>query len=303
MDVWKLAVTGIGPAVVTGAVIALGLVLVVRGLRPGAPVLADALARLDVQAGPPPQAQVPARNRSERLGQWLHLRGAVPVTAAQRRLLELQGKPLSEFAADKLIMALLGLITPVVVLGVFSFVVGVPPALPAGVGLVGAVAGWFAPDLLLRRGAEAGRSAAGEALFLYFDLIVLERMANLSAAQSLESAANLSDAPLFTQLRGALTRARLQQQAPWNEIRRLADRLQLPELADVADVMSLDETGATLNDALRARVRELRDSHLTATRIAAHEVSERMTIYMVIPAMIFGLIFLTPPMLRLMGVA
>lgn len=38
-----------------------------------------------------------------------------------------------------------------------------------------------------------------------------------------------------------------------------------------------DESGASLADVLRARVKELRDAHLNAQKIAAQEISERMT--------------------------
>ena len=104
---------------------------------------------------------------------------------------------------------------------------------------------------------------------------------------------------LLGQQRGAgrleaedLERARLEQQSPYAELRRLAGALDLPELADVADVMQLDETGAALSGALRARVRELRDAHLTAEQIRASADAEGMTIYMTLPAMAFGLILL-----------
>jgi hypothetical protein len=48
-------------------------------------------------------------------------------------------------------------------------------------------------------------------------------------------------------------------------------------------------------------VRELRDAHLTQAKIAASAVSERMALFMVIPSLVFGLFFLVPPILRLVG--
>ena len=77
------------------------------------------------------------------------------------------------------------------------------------------------------------------------------------------------------------------------------DDLDLPELADVADVMQLDETGAALSGTLRARVRELRDAHLTAEQIRSSADAEGMTIYMTLPAMAFGLILLTAALLQI----
>ena len=53
----------------------------------------------------------------------------------------------------------------------------------------------------------------------------------------------------------------------------------------VADVMQLDETGAALSGTLRARVRELRDAHLTSEQIKASAAAEGMTIYMTLPAL------------------
>ena len=76
---------------------------------------------------------------------------------------------------------------------------------------------------------------------------------------------------------------------------------QLPELADVADVMQLDETGAALSGALRARVRELRGAHLTQEQIAASAEAEGMTLYMALPALIFGLIFLVAALLKILS--
>ena len=102
-------------------------------------------------------------------------------------------------------------------------------------------------------------------------------------------------------IRDALERARLEQRAPYPELRRLGAELELPALVDIADVMALDDAGASLSGALRARVRELRDAHLTQARIAASAVSERMAFFMVIPSLVFGMFFLVPPVLRLVG--
>ncbi len=160
--------------------------------------------------------------------------------------------------------------------------------------------GYFAPDLLLRRTARASRSSAVEALLVFLDLVTLERLANASATSALQQAAELSDAPLFRQIRIALERARLEQQSPYGELRRLAEQLDLPELNDVADVMQLDETGAALSGTLRARVKELRDAHLTKERLLASAAAEGMTVYMTLPALIFGLIFLVAALLTLL---
>jgi len=60
-------------------------------------------------------------------------------------------------------------------------------------------------------------------------------------------------------------------------------------------------SGAALSNTLRARLKELRDAHLTTMKMNATAISERMTVFMVIPSMIFGLIFLAPPILKLLS--
>ena len=106
---------------------------------------------------------------------------------------------------------------------------------------------------------------------------------------------------MFADIRAALERARLQQRAPYTDLKELGRELDLPALRDLADVMRLDESGASLSTALRARVKELRDGHLTAMKMAASEVSERMTMWMVVPSLVFGLFFLVPPLLTLVS--
>jgi len=286
-----------------GVALAGGLVACVRAAFAAPPRLSDALAHLD---GAEPGAgggeiELEGRDRSERFGLWVYRTLRVPMTSRQRALLELKGKPVAEFMAEKAIFSLLAIVISVVVSVMLATFVSLGWALPLLGSLAAAVVGFVVPDLQLRANAGRSRADAGEALFTYFDLVTLERLANMSATQALASAAQLSDHAVFVRLRGAVERARLEQRPPYGELRRLAGELGLPELTDIADVMSLDESGASLTTALRARVKELRDAHLTRQKIEAHAVSERMTLYMTAPAMVFALVFLIPPMLRLSG--
>ncbi|SDB97036.1 Type II secretion system (T2SS), protein F [Raineyella antarctica] len=295
---WTLLVAAIG------ALVGLGAVAVVRGLRAPVPSLAAGLAFLDTSRPADTAADLttagPA-SRSDRLGAWLARHPLAPLPASQRRALAARNIPIADFMAEKAVFTVIGTIVPGVVAGCIGFLAGWTPFVPVGVALAGAIIGWFVPDVTLRRRAPALRADMAESLYTYFDLVTLERLANLSAPQALASAAYASDAPLFLHLRSALDRARLEQRPPYAELRALAERLELPELADVADVMQLEESGASLTGALRARVRELRDSHLSAQKISAAKVSEQMTVFMVIPSMVFALVFLVPPLLRLTG--
>jgi tight adherence protein C len=284
-----------------GALVAAGIVALVAALAPAAPDLQAALARAG--GGEPFRDRAhdvgPLTSRSERLGAALYRRSPFPLSEQQRRALQLQSSSIAEFYADKAVMAIIGAVLPAVAAAVLGLMTGSFSAWPAALSLLGVVVGFFVPDLLLRRRGVAVRAGAMEALLLYLELVTLERLTNASAPQALANAAGLSETPLFVQIRSALERARLEQQAPYAELRRLAAQLDLPELGDVADVMQLDETGAALSGTLRARVRELRDGHLTAEQIIAGAQAEGMTVYMTLPAMIFGLIFLVAALLKI----
>jgi len=279
-----------------------GLVTVIGASVPAPPGLQPALDRLGGDQVPADVRRVDtvAGTTSERLGALVYRRSPVPLTPRQRQLLRLQDKPIAEFYADKMVMAVVGAILPALVGFGWGLMTGRPSWWPAGLALIGLVLGFFVPDLLLRRSGKASQARAVESLLVFIDLVTLERLANASATEALQSAAALSDVPLFVQIRTALERARLEQQSPYGELRRLADDLELPELKDVADIMQLDESGAALSGTLRARVKELRNAHLTREQIAAGAAAEGMTIYMTIPALIFGMIFLGAAMLTLL---
>ncbi len=291
--------------IVSGALLLGGLTVALLGSRRQPVRLGDAFAHLDGFAGESAAAVTgvklvdDASSRLERLGASVYAKSRMPLSDVTMQRLALAGRSIGDFYVEKLVLATLGLALPLLVMGT-SAALGMPVSgMPAVIGLVGMVIGFFVPDLQLRRAASAQKLDATEALLTFFDLVTLERLANRSASQSVLAAAQLSDAPVFVRIRTTLEKARLQQRPPWNDLRDLAHELDLPALGDMADVLALDDQGAALADSLRARVRELRDAHLLKERIAAQQVSERMTIWMTIPVLIFALVFLAPPLLRL----
>jgi len=287
---------------ISGVLLAAGICCLVVAVARPTPRLGAALEQVSADSTDrQPISDVSTlRSRSERMGAFMYRAVPIPLSNGQRRALRLQDESIAEFYADKAVMAIIGAVLPALAGGVIAYLTGHLSPVPAIAVLVGGIVGFFIPDLLLRRATANVRTGAAEALLVYIDLVTLERLTNASATQALHNAATLSDVPLFTQIRTALERSRLEQQSPYAELRRLSDQLRLPELADVADVMQLDESGAALSGTLRARVRELRDAHLTREQIKASAAAEGMTIYMTLPALIFGLIFLVAAMLRIL---
>lgn len=276
--------SAIALAAATGAALAGGVVALVAGCRPQVADLSHALERLD--GGPAMTTP----------GWWRWTHGS-----RWSADLSLEGTTPQDFFRRKLTAALLGGIAPAALGTVCCIVVGWSPLLPGAVAVLGAALGFFLPDLRLRSSRVERRADATEALLAYFDLVTLERLGNVSASQSLASAAGMSDSPLFCRVRDVVQRAQLEQRPPWSGLAGLADELELPALRDLADVMRLDDTGAALSGSLRARVRELRDAHLADTKMRAHAVSESMTLAMAVPTVVFALIFMTPPLLRLLS--
>jgi hypothetical protein len=283
-------------AALVGSIVAFGAWALAGGvLVPFAPRLSDALDLLD---GRLPATPEPG---PDRLGTWLQARLRRPVSAATLRRLRLAGRSVERHFTYKGLGLLTGGVVPLFLaaiaagLGGFGFAAIGLAAVPLG------VLGFFLPDLMLSANDTAATEDATEALLTYFDLVTLERLANRSGPQALRAAAAVSDITVFSAIREALERARLEQRPPYGELKSLAGQLGLPALADVADVMSLDDAGASLAGALQARVRELRDAHLSRAKVEASAISERMTFFMVIPALVFAGFFLIPPILRLLA--
>ena len=284
-------------ATLSGCLLAFGVWAVLGGTVVATrPRLGDALDLLDGRLRTSEPTAGP-----DRLGAWLRTRLNRPVPPATERRLRISGRSVERHYTTKALLAAAGLALPLLLaalLGILMGAAAAPIALAAPVVATGA---FFVPDLLLAAGDEDTSQDATEALLTYFDLVTLERLANRSGTQALRAAAGVSDVTVFSAIRDALERARLEQRPPYPELRRLGTELGLPALVDIADVMSLDESGASLATALRARVKELRDAHLTRAKIQAAAVSERMTFFMVIPALVFAAFFLVPPILRLLA--
>lgn len=296
-----------GMIMTSGMLVAAGVVCLVLGIKATTPQLADTLAGL---ADPAPVSAThrpggaadTGSTRTERFGGWLYRRSPVPLGNRQLQALQVRGTSVATFYVDKAAWALVGLTVPAGAFAIAGMVMShLPWSAPVLATVIGMVAGFFVPDLLVHGQAKSRHSDASAALLMYIDLVTLERLSNASGTQALHNAADLSDVALFRQIRGALQRARLEQQPPYGQLRRLAEELGLSELVDLADVMQMDESGAALSGSLRARVAELRDAHLAKSLREANAASEGMTIYMSIPALLFVGIIITPALLNIVA--
>ncbi len=272
-----------------GALVGIGITLVVAGLREPVPDLAAGVARMTGSAVFPDAA--PGSGPLER---WLG--GAAARLAEALHLdrhradLALTGTTATRMAFEKMGYAFVGLAFPVLLTSILSIAgLALPLPVPAVAGVGLAVGMSFLPEVELRRRAAVARVQMRRTVCVYLELVALERAADAGAVEALERAAAIGDGPGFGHIREALLRARLEGRTPWQQLSGLAVELGVPELGDVADIMRLSgEDGAAVLPTLRARAASLRAWLLQAEVTAANEASERMSI----PVALLGVAFM-----------
>ncbi len=274
--------TGLQTATLAGMLVALGLVLAVRALRPAPPSLTAALEQLSASptAGPLPPPGASPNSAGDR---WNWLPSAV-VRTVEGRLgvsdadLAIIGRTRSELAARKLTLALAGLLTPAL-LGLVGVLLGVPVpfVVPGAAGLGLAAVGWLLPSAEAREAAGKARAEFRSNLESFLTLVAGERRARGSVEQALEEAAEISGSAPFVRMRRAIRRAALSGRKPWADLRDLGDELAVPELRSLAEIAAVAADGASVYNTLLASARTLRHAELSDARSRANEVSERMS--------------------------
>jgi hypothetical protein len=272
-----------------GALVGLGVTLVIAGLREPAPDLAAGVARLTGTAVVPE-----AVRGAGPIERWLG--GSAARLAEALRLerhradLAITGTTTTRMALEKMGYAFVGLAFPVLLTAILSIAgLALPLAVPAAAGVGLAIGMSFLPEVELRRRAAVARVQMRRTVCVYLELVALERAADAGAVEALERAAAIGDGPGFGHIREALLRARLEGRTPWQQLSGLALELGVPELGDVADIMRLSgEDGAAVLPTLRARAASLRAWLLQSEVTAANEASERMSI----PVALLGVAFM-----------
>ena len=293
-------------AAAAGALIGLGVALLLARVLPAHPDLGDALDRLS-----PPRTRraadstaASAQDVTGWVGLWamrvLPARTWGRTPAAELAILR---KPVSRFYGEKLTYAAVGLAIAPGLTMLFTLAgASLPFAVPvvASVGLCAVM--FFLPDYNVRDDARKARAEFTRALTAYIDLVALERNNGSGPRQAMEAAAAVGDSWVFTRLSQELARTRWSGLTPWEALRALGDELGVGELDDLADIMRLSgEEGAQVYASLRARSAGMRAATLTHDKAKANEVGERMSIPMSLLGVIFLAILVAPALLRVIN--
>lgn len=269
-----------------GAGIGAGLWLILIGLLPPRPSLADALAT--ALAAPPPAPLVTGDD-----GGWVARTGRPAVgflaglglpRARVRRDLAVLGRSPEQHLAEQAVFAVCGLVTPAAMALILGWAgLHVPVLVPFWCGLALAVVAFFTPDLGVRADANARRAEFRHALSAFLDLVVIALAGGAGVEAALDDAADIGTGWAADQIRRALAAARVARVPPWQILARLGDELDVPELAELAASVSLAGTeGAKVRTSLAAKAAALRAHQLTDAEGDAQAATERMSMPVVL---------------------
>ena len=240
-------------------------------------------------------------SRRDRLGVWATRVSPPGLWRTTRAAdLDILGIPLHSHYGRKVAIAATGLLIPPAATYALSFYgITLPVAIPALASLVAAGLLFFAPDHEIRGKANQARSEMVHALSAYIDLIALQRRGGAGARQAMTAAAQVSRGWAFRRIAQELRRSELDQQMPWDALRDLARRIEVPQLEDLANIMRASErSGTQVYAGLRSRAASLRSEILADQKSKANASSERLVIPSVLTGFVLLLIFITPAMLR-----
>jgi tight adherence protein C len=279
----------IGVALMIGAGIGSGLVMLASELVPAAPALGPALRRLHQPVLAEEPAPPAGGSRIEqRLGGWLADRYGQWRFIPQTRL-RLLGRSVNSYLVSKTIVPLAALVFPAFLHTVLlSAGIRLPWSMPALAGAALAILMFFAVDLDIAAKAEKARHEARYFLAAYIDRVALNRAASRGPVESLERAADDSDNWVFSRIRDRLLRSQLDTVAPWAALQEFAAETGLRELAEIGQIMQLaGEEGGQIYETLRSRARSLRAAIVSDEENEANAATARL--YIATPLYVFVL--------------
>lgn len=291
----------------------IGITLLLAYLAPKQPSLKEALTRLSGGAERPTvdlerRDEEYASSRLERATlnvgrriyplamqqQWLQ----IPVTD-----LAILRRSVPRFLGDKVLCAGIGLFFP----SILNLVVvlsggGMDWQLPVFVGLGLGAALFFVPDIEVRKRAASARTEFRRALGAFVELAALCRNAGIGVTQSLELAANVSDTWVFVRLASALQEAAYAGRNAWTALEVVANELDIPDLADVADIMELSGAhGTSVYATLRAQAAGLRNSMMADDQGDSRSATTKLNAPLAGIAVLFFILLLIPALSNIVG--
>jgi tight adherence protein C len=269
-----------------GAGAGLGLALIMYGLFPPRPALAQLMDRLRR----PPDL---ARSRRERMHSALSAparRLGLPRAAVRTDLALLQVDP-GEHLAEQTTLALLGALG----MPLSAAVLGFSGQTPLWLSVLGAVVGWWWADAAAHARAERLRAQIQHTLSVMLTLLSVSLARGAGIEQAFDEAAGMCSGPAADRIRGAVAGARILRRPPWQLLGDLGEETAVPDLSDLALSMNLaGSDGARIRASLHARADAVRRAAITRDQVAAEKASSRMALPLMVLAMCYLAFLLYP---------
>ena len=300
--------------VLAGALVGLGLFLLIRALIPGKPDPMASIARIDALrqqssfAYAAQQEQAPpkrlARLRDE-LGTSInefYIRQGWQIRSLRADLAILD-RSVEQFLATKLLLAAFGVIFGPFVFAAFSIIgLHLAPTIPVWLALLFGAVFFLLPDLEVKSQAAEKRRDFRRVLGAYLDLVAMNLAGGRGLPEALMAAAEVSDGWALRRIRDALTDARVTGISQWNALSQLGDALDIDELKDLGAALALvAEDGAKVRESLSARAETMRHRELSEIEGAAGAKSQSMLVAQMLLCAGFMVFLLYPAMARVMG--
>ncbi len=276
-------------ALLAGAVVGLGVLMLVLALRPARPTIAAGIARLDADRQPARFSVSDAILTNEGLAGWRVRLGSRLAAEFEARGIRVQslrsdlavlGRSFEGFLASTVLFAVGGLLFGPV-LATLAGLAGVDLGFSVSVGmaLLFALLGALLPLAAVRREAAARRKDFRHAVGAFLDLVSMNLAGGRGVPEALTAAASIGGGWPFARLRDTLAFARLQGLTPWAALGRLGDEVGLNELRDLSAALTLvADDGAKIRDSLAARAATLRRRELAEMEGRAGERSQSMLV-------------------------
>lgn len=300
--------------VVVGAVLGLGIYVLVRALMPSKRSAVSQVARVDAMRAR--GAAYESAHRTQDAGRIGSLRARVGVRVSdvyfqqgweQRSLradLAVLDRSWENFLATKVLLGAAGLFFgPFLFAIVWTLGIGKSPAIPVWMALLFALIFFFLPDLEVRRDAAEKRRDLRRVIGAYLDLVSMSLAGGRGLPEALMAAADISDGWATQRIRNALNDARITGTSQWQALGALGEELGVEELKDLSTSLALvADDGAKVRDSLASRAETMRHRELAEIEGSAGEKSQSMLVAQLLLCAGFLVFLIYPAAMRVFQV-
>jgi Flp pilus assembly protein TadB len=285
-----------------GALVGLGVFLLIRVFIRPRPGVAATLARIDAgrrATAPSPifadTSTEPSRLERARLNLGSRLEAEASARGwkfeKSRSNLAIMNRPFAVHLGTKVLLGIAALLWMPAVMTILEM----GATFSTVITLAAAVFAFFIPDLALRKEAEARRRDFRHVVGSFLDLVAMNLAGGRGLPEALMAASSIGDHWAMARIRQALSNARVIGITPWEGVSRLGRELGVDELRDLASALALaGDEGAKIKLSLMARAQSMRRKELADVEGQAGERSQSMLVAQLLICASF-LLFLAYP--------